>query len=153
MQNAFNYIKAAITGAIAFVAAKLGMLAPLLLFLTIAMVLDYISGVIAASNKKELSSKKGIVGILKKVGYCITVGVALITDKLIVVVGSQFVDEMPVICIFGMLTIVWLTLNELLSILENLSKIGVPLPNFLSRIIKILKDSVEKKGDDITKEE
>ncbi|MEG0693405.1 MAG: phage holin family protein [Oscillospiraceae bacterium] len=152
MQETFNYIKVAIAGIIAFIAAKLGMLAPLLLFLFIAMALDYISGIIAAATSGELNSKRGMFGILKKLGYCITVGVALITDKLIITVGSEFV-EMPVISLFAMLTIVWLTLNELLSILENLGKIGVPLPAFLNKIIKTMKDGVEKKGDSMTKED
>ncbi|MFZ2538972.1 MAG: phage holin family protein [Oscillospiraceae bacterium] len=152
MQDTLIYIKAAIAGILGFIAAKLGMLAPLLVFLAIAMALDYISGVIAAANFGKLSSKKGIFGILKKLGYCITVAVALITDQLIITVGSQFVQT-PIVSLFGMLTIVWLTLNELLSILENLGKIGVPLPSFLNKVIKNLKDGVESKGDNVDKEE
>ena len=41
----------------------------------------------------------------------------------------------------------WLTLNELLSVIENLGRIGVPLPNFLKKIIAQLKDTVDKKVD------
>lgn len=152
MQDTFIYIKAAVAGIVAYVATKLGMLAPLLVFLILAMVLDYISGIIVATSTGELNSKKGAFGILKKLGYGITVAVALITDRLIVVVGSQFVD-MPVLCHFGMLTIVWLTLNELLSILENLGNLGVPLPSFLKKAIKSMKDKVGQNGEKITKEE
>ncbi len=152
MQETLIYIKAVVAGILGFIAAKLGMLSPLLVILAIAMALDYISGVIAAANSGKLNSKKGLLGILKKLGYCITVAVALITDQLIITVGSQFVQT-SIVSLFGMLTIVWLTLNELLSILENLGKVGVPLPSFLIKAINSLKDGVENKGDNTTKEE
>lgn len=143
------YIKAAISAFIGYLSLKLGLLAPLIMFLTISMALDYLSGIISAAHNGELSSRIGIFGIFKKLGYCIAVSVALIADKLIATVGSEFV-KMPMATIFGTLTVVWLTLNELLSILENLGKIGVPLPAFLGKIIKTLKNDIDKKGEDIT---
>ena len=46
---------------------------------------------------------------------------------------------------FGLLVAVWLIINEMISILENLSKLGVPIPDFLTKIIKRLKNSAERK--------
>lgn len=46
---------------------------------------------------------------------------------------------------FGLLVAVWLIINEMISILENLSKLGVPIPEFLTKIIKRLKNSAERK--------
>jgi phage-related holin len=43
-----------------------------------------------------------------------------------------------------MLVTIWLIINEMISILENLSKIGVPIPEFLKKIIGRLKNTVEK---------
>lgn len=46
---------------------------------------------------------------------------------------------------FGLLTTIWLILNELLSITENLYRADVRLPNFLQSIVLILKKNVETK--------
>ena len=45
---------------------------------------------------------------------------------------------------------IWLIINELISILENLSKMGVPMPNFLMKVVKKLKIIVESKADTTT---
>ena len=44
---------------------------------------------------------------------------------------------------FGLLVTIWLIINELISILENLGSIGVPLPKFLFAVIKRLKNHTE----------
>ena len=44
---------------------------------------------------------------------------------------------------FGMIITVWLIINELISILENLGEIGVPLPEFLVNAVKSLKNKVD----------
>ena len=43
---------------------------------------------------------------------------------------------------FAVLVAVWLIINELISVLENLSRIGVPIPNFLKKIINKLKMTI-----------
>ena len=44
------------------------------------------------------------------------------------------------------MVIVWLILNECISILENIDKIGVPVPDFLMSLVKRLKSNTEQKG-------
>ena len=46
---------------------------------------------------------------------------------------------------FGMMISVWLIINELLSILENLGKLGIPLPDFLLKAIERLRDGVDRR--------
>ena len=46
---------------------------------------------------------------------------------------------------FGISVAVWLIINEMISILENLSKLDVPIPVFLTKLIERLKISVDKK--------
>ena len=43
--------------------------------------------------------------------------------------------------------IVWLIINELLSILENVEAIGVPVPAFLRKLLGRLQVSTEAKAD------
>ena len=43
---------------------------------------------------------------------------------------------------------IWFMLNECISILENIASIGVPVPEFLLKLIKRLKQSTESKEED-----
>ncbi len=145
MENAL--LKGAIATAAASIAAYFHQLGFPVLLLLIAMVLDYATGMAAAWIKGQLSSRTGIIGILKKLGYMAVVAVAVIVDMIIssaletAGVSSNYPD------IFALLVTFWLSLNELISILENLSEIGVPIPEFLVKIIKKLKQTTEEKGD------
>ncbi|MBO4914494.1 MAG: phage holin family protein [Oscillospiraceae bacterium] len=140
-------LKGAVVTAAASVAAYFHQLTFPLLLLIIAMVLDYGTGMAAAWVNKELSSRTGIIGILKKVGYMVVVAVAVIVDMVIssalttAGVSTNYPD------IFALLVTFWLTLNELISILENLSEIGVPIPEFLMKVIHKLKQTTEEKGE------
>lgn len=132
--------------AIAAFTAYVGMLAVPLLILLIMMVIDYISGMAAAWIRNELSSKIGAKGIVKKVGYMGLIVVAMVVDYLIYS-GLVMINVNPNYeMFFGILVSIWLIINEMISILENLSKIGVPIPAFLKKIVKKLKISAEKKG-------
>ena len=45
------------------------------------------------------------------------------------------------------LVVVWYMLMELGSILENVGKMGAPLPEFLKKMIAVLKATVDTSGD------
>ena len=42
---------------------------------------------------------------------------------------------------------VWITCNEVISILENIQDIGVPIPKFLKPLVKNIRSQVESKAD------
>ena len=128
--------------------AYFGLVGIPLVVLFAAMIIDYCSGMIKAWATGELSSRVGVLGIVKKVGYLVTVCVAAIVDWLIISglkkVGISFALDY---C-FGLMVTIWFIVNELISILENLSTIGVPLPGFLVAMIKRLKVVVDDKGSE-----
>lgn len=98
------------------------------------MILDYISGVIVAIIKKNLSSEIGAKGIAKKLMIFIIVIIANIVD-------------VNVICqdhILRNVTIMFYIANESISIIENAAEAGVPVPQ---KIISVL-GQIKKKGDD-----
>ena len=98
------------------------------LYALIAMiVLDYLSGVIAAVINRELSSAVGFHGILKKVLFLILAGVANIADALI---GLNGMGQNAVIG--------FLIANEGLSILENAGRCGLQKPQALISMLKQL---------------
>lgn len=46
---------------------------------------------------------------------------------------------------FGELVSVWFSLNEILSILENVGRMGVTLPDFLMNVLSELKKGINNK--------
>ena len=145
--------QAIISAAVAALACYLGTLLVPLIMLIVVMILDYVTGMMKAWITSTLSSRTGVKGIVKKLLYFVAVCVAMVCDWLI---GSGLatagVDGINFVFI-SVLVIVWLILNELISILENLAAIGVPLPAFLVKLIHRLKVSTEKSGEDLTGEE
>ena len=106
-----------------------------------------ITGMSAAFYNSELSSKRGVKGIVKKVGYLALVVAAMILDWLISQGLQQINLDLHYSVFFAVLVTVWLIINELISTLENLSRMGVPIPNFMKKLIDRLKTTVEK-GDE-----
>lgn len=125
----------------------LGIIAIPIIVLCAVMILDYITGMISAWKARELSSRRGAFGVVKKLCYLIAVCVGIGVDWLIYS-GLKFMDvSLGVKVFFGVLVSIWLIITELISILENLQKIGVPLPGFLGKILKRLKITTEELTD------
>ena len=136
-------IQAVITAALAALTYYFSILAVPIIVLMTVMVIDYITGMVSAWHNAELSSKKGVFGIIKKLCYLALVCVGMGIDWLIYSGMTQVGITMNYTVFFGILVAIWLIINELISILENLNRIGVPLPKFITVIVKKLKNTVE----------
>lgn len=145
-------LQAVITAALTAFTIYFNALAVPLFVLLIMMVIDYISGMSAAWREGMLNSKKGVDGIIKKVGYMGLVAVAMGVDYLIFSGFAAVNVSVGFNMFFGILVAVWLIINEMISILENLSGLGVPIPNFLTKAVKKLKITAETKGEKLTEE-
>jgi toxin secretion/phage lysis holin len=92
------------------------------------VIVDYITGVLAAITEKNLSSSVGYKGLVKKFGMVIVVAMAYQLDKFtgtnVIMTGAIF----------------FFVANELVSITENYGRIGLPLPPQIKNVIKILRD-------------
>ena len=144
-----NVLKTIVSAVCAAAAAYFRVLAAPLLVLIFAMSADYITGMINAGLRGEISSKKGLAGIVKKLCYMFGVGVGIIVDYIcnsaLSTVGIGGTGGTNVY-FFGVLVTVWLILNEATSIVENLHDIGVPMPVFLGKVIEKLKKTAEQNG-------
>lgn len=143
-----NVIHGVISLIIAGVSAYFQIIAIPLIVLTAVMLVDYITGMVVAYTKAELSSRKGLRGIFKKIGYFCLVAVGITTDYIICSALSSIGITSEVTMVFGLIVTIWLIINELISILENLTKLEVPIPDFLVKVISRLKNSVENKAND-----
>lgn len=117
---------------------------PVVWILIIVMSLDFITGVITGflglSKKTEtggVSSRAAFKGLLKKVLILIIVGLGALIDWTISTTADiQFAAVMYATCL-------WFIASEGLSIIENVSLIGVPVPKIVTQALEILK----KKGE------
>lgn len=99
------------------------------------MVLDYVSGIMAAFINADmaLDSRKGYRGIVKKFMILVLVSLAHLMD---VAMGQIIVQTVVVWFFIG---------NEGLSIVENASKAGLPVPERLKDALEQLKEQKEDK--------
>ena len=96
--------------------------------LVIVMIVDYLTGFASAIYNKELSSKTGLKGILKKFSYFGVVALAVVIDNLTGQTG-----------IIRTLVIYFFVANDGLSIVENLAEMNIKLPKKLVDALKQLK--------------
>ena len=94
--------------------------------LIVFVVIDYITGVMCAVLDKRLSSEIGARGIFKKVLIFALVGVGHIIDTYLIGTGGTL----------RMAVIFFYLSNEGISILENASTIGLPIPEKLKKVLK-----------------
>lgn len=149
-------LQGALAAAGAFLSDRLGALFPVLCLLMGAMVIDYITGMLA-SKRESLdhpgdpgygwSSARGAKGIIKKVSYLCVIAAAMMVDYVIAVASGALNITMPVTAFFGLMVAVWYLLNELLSIIENAGRMGGPVPEWLRKYIAVLKDKIDSEYD------
>ncbi len=94
------------------------------------IIIDYLSGVVAAFVCRRLDSEVGSRGIAKKVGFLVLVAVAHLLDQ-VSGLGAPVLKTA---------TIWFLIANEGISITENLGEIGVPIPKTLQDALRRLRD-------------
>lgn len=138
--------KMGIAAAGAAVTAYLGTLAAPLLVLLCVMLIDYVTGLVKAYMASQLSSRIGLRGILKKLCYMAMVAVGAALDYLLTGALARAGIDLHIEMFCGMLVAIWLIVNELISILENLAEIGVPGMPALTSLIGRLKNTLD--GDD-----
>src|SRR5690625_2496758 len=123
MDNIFKTIVAVIGATVTFL---LGGWSPLLQVLITFIIIDYALAIMVAFTFGELSSKKGFVGIAKKVTILALVAVAFKIDT---IMGDNTFTRDAVIFFY--------IANELISILETAGRTDLPIP-------QVLKDAVAK---------
>lgn len=132
MEKLFNYISVVGGFVGGILTSLLGGWDKLIMALLILMILDYITGLIKGIYNKELSSEIGFKGLLKKVLILVVVSVAVVAEQNL---GIPAVRE---------IVIMFFTVNEAISILENASLIGLPIPNKLKDALLQLRDKEDK---------
>ncbi len=141
-------IKIIFTTVLSVLMSWLGILAVPVFMLVGCNVIDYITGLCATPYRDEnISSYKGIRGIIKKVCMWLLVVVGSWIDILIRYTVDCTGIGIDVPFIVATVVAVWLIVNEIISILENMIDIGVRTPPFLMPIVRHIKKQIEETVD------
>lgn len=123
-----NYIKIFISGTCTTLIYILGGFDIALQSLLLVILFDYITGLLSAIYNKEVSSKIGFKGIIKKIALLCGVALSFVIDN---ITGSSGVIRTGVIYFF--------VANEGISILENLAEMNIKMPKKIIDILSQLK--------------
>ncbi len=137
-------VKVIWTAVLSAIMSFLGVLAVPVMLMVGCNVLDYITGLIASRYRdEEISSYKGIRGIIKKVCMWMLVLIGSWIDMLMKYAVEYIGADFKLPFIVATVVCVWIVVNEMISILENMIDIGVELPPFLMPLAKRIKITVE----------
>ncbi len=104
-----------------------------LIVLVAFMVLDYATGMMWAYIQKTLNSQIGFKGLIKKCMILVVLIIAVLLDRMI---NSGTAVFRTLVCYFYIA-------NEGISLLENVSHLGLPIPDKLKNALQQLNE-VEK---------
>lgn len=97
----------------------------------ILMGFDILTGFVNAWAKREIQSKKLRTGLSKKVG-----------EIAILIIGEFISFALRVPPEVMKFLSLYIILMEIVSIFENLNKMGVPIPKFISKVVNNVEESI-----------
>lgn len=97
------------------------------------MGIDIVTGTVNAFAKKQFKSKKMRIGLSKKTG-----------EIAILVIGELFSFSLCLPHYIMSCISFYIIMMEFMSIMENIDKMGVPLPRFISDVINNKDDSISE---------
>lgn len=134
MKEIWTWIQIVLTTLGGFCGWFLGGMDGFLFALIAFVIIDYLTGILCAINEQKLSSEIGFKGISRKVLIFLLVGIAHILDVQVLGEGS----------ILRTAVIFFYLSNEGISILENASRLGLPIPEKLKKVLEQLHNKSDK---------
>ena len=100
-----------------------------------AIILDFISGIIASAKEGRLKSRTCSNGMFRSIGECLVLFMFMAVSKYI-----PSLEEMFKVFMLGFI------FKETLSIVENLVRLDVWIPESIKRLLEVGVDKVDKGG-------
>ncbi len=113
-------------------------------------ILDWLTGWYRSRKIKKESSREGLLGILKKLGYWIIIAVAFLMSDVFVHLGNDILGiNLNFLMMIGWFTLACLMVNEVRSILENLVECGYHVPSVLIDGLDVADQIINQEHEDI----
>lgn len=114
---------------------------------------DFITRWIAARLTGTENSRKGMIGILKKLGYWIMIAVSFGMSAIFIELGKVIGVNLQVTSLLGWFVLGALIINEIRSILENLVDAGYHPPKILVKGLETANKIINPEDDDQNEKE
>ena len=131
--NILSAIKVGLTAVITWIGWLVGGYDTMMVTLLLFMCADYISGILCGISNKELSSEVGFKGIAKKIMILLLVGATNLLGQATGIEGLRYI------------VISFYLANEGISIIENASILGLPVPQKIKDVLEQLKKTSNEK--------
>ena len=157
MDNYISTFKLICSGVASIFVYYFGGLDSLFGLLVMLVICDMLTGLAKASIQHKLSSKKMKIGFIGKLGIFLLIMVCAQIDRVYIDVYGHPIRHEDITIYIRSVVILYFSFEEILSILENLIDIGVPIPRGLFKLLehadvavnntsfKWLKDLISKK--------
>lgn len=148
MEDNLMTFKAAIAAFCTAMGAFLGWQGIMAMVWVLVMLLDYLTGSLAACKRGEWCSAVAREGLWHKAGMIVAVIVAALADVVLAVICANIHIgfQWPVVVL--PLVLAWYIVTELGSILENAVKMGAQVPEWLVKLLKASLNMVDGAGED-----
>ncbi len=145
--DTYNVVAGAL---VAFMTAVFGIYWYIFAAYFIFNVLDWLTGWYKSRKLKKESSRVGLKGALKKLGYWVIIAVAFLVSDIFVMLGRDILHvNLGFLMMVGWFTLACLMVNEARSILENLVECGYNVPEVLIKGLEVADEMINKEsGED-----
>ena len=111
-------------------------------------VVDWLTGWMKSRINNKENSKAGIKGALKKLGYWLMIMVAFGTSAAFVEIGNTIGVNLGVTTLLGWFVLASLLVNEIRSVCENFTEMGIKVPRILTEGLEVANKVVNQEEDD-----
>lgn len=155
MQDNALTLKLLLTGVVAAGSAIWGWFGWLVVLWCATMVMDYLTGSLAAMKEGRWSSAVAREGLWHKGGMILIVLTAALTDAAITLILRSGVVKFPFdsSVMVSVIVLAWYTLTELGSMIENASKLTDKVPPWLLRLLAVAAKTVDHAGEALAGED
>lgn len=139
-------IRGVVAAAIGFLTALWGWAGWAVMVWAALILIDYITGSMAAKREKNWSSAIARDGLWHKAGEIFAVLTAALCDIAlkVVVEGSGITFPFEISMIVTPIVLLWYILTEAGSIIENCGRLGAPVPSWFKKRVDTYKNAIDK---------
>lgn len=139
-------IRGVVAAVIGFLTALWGWVGWAVMFWAALILIDYITGSMAAKREKNWSSAIARDGLWHKAGEIFAVMTAALCDVALKVVieGSGISLPWDITMIVTPIVLLWYILTEAGSIIENCGRLGAPVPSWFKKRVDTYKDVLDR---------
>lgn len=139
-------IRGVVAAAIGFLTALWGWAGWAVMVWAALILIDYITGSMAAKREKNWSSAIARDGLWHKAGEIFAVLTAALCDIAlkVVVEGSGIEFPFEISMIVTPIVLLWYILTEAGSIIENCGRLGAPVPSWFKKRVDTYKNAIDK---------